>query len=154
MFNSDNATTLQYSIKCDESVLFALNRQIETWITRKFYYKFSNKWNFVCQIPDLTIYNRKEMMESYISASQSGYPTVIHACASMGIPQQNIAMLSKVQNDIMKIHDNFLPLATSYTQSSGDSKAGRPTEENPNSEVTISNRDRGTDEEKKAMAKA
>lgn len=154
VFNSDNATTLQYSIKCDESVLFALNRQIETWITRKFYYKFSNKWNFVCQIPDLTIYNRKEMMESYISASQSGYPTVIHACASMGIPQQNIAMLSKVQNDIMKIHDNFLPLATSYTQSSGDSKAGRPTEENPNSEVTISNRDRGTDEEKKAMAKA
>ena len=46
-------------------------------------------------------------------------------------------------------------MITSYHwQSSGDSKAGRPTEENPNSEVTISNRDRGTDEEKKAMAKA
>ena len=33
LFNSDNATTLKYSIKVDESVIFQLNKQISTWVS-------------------------------------------------------------------------------------------------------------------------
>lgn len=152
VFNSDNATTLQYSIKCDEALLFALNRQIETWITRKFIY--TQKGNFTCEILDLTIFNRKDMAELYLKEAQSGLPSVIHTWVAMGGRQENLMAYNFLQNKVLKIEENFIPLATSYTQSSSDSKSGRPTEDNPNSEVTIENRNRGTDSEKTAMNNA
>jgi len=152
VFNSDNATTLQYSIKCDEALLFALNRQIETWITRKFIYK--HKGNFVCEILDLTIFNRKDMADTFLKGAQSGVPTVVKTWIAMGGRQENLMAYNFLQNNILKVQDNFIPLSTSYTQSSKDSESGRPTEENPNSEVTIENRNRGTDAEKTAMNNA
>ena len=76
LFNSDSATTLQYSIKLDEAMLFALNRQVETWVTRKLIYNF--KGNFRCQFIDATALNRTELADQYLKAATYGIPSVVH----------------------------------------------------------------------------
>ena len=64
LFNSDNATTLKYSIKVDESVIFQLNKQISTWVTRKFTYK--HKGTFRVRLLDVTTINQQEQYDKYI----------------------------------------------------------------------------------------
>ena len=44
LFNSDNATTLKYSIQVDEARLFKFYRQLEAWVNRKLLYNFKGNW--------------------------------------------------------------------------------------------------------------
>ena len=150
LFNSDTATTLQYSIKLDESKLFSLNRQLETWVTRKFIYNF--KGNFRCQFIDITELSKAEVTEQYRTAATYGIPSVIHYCASLGINQVDMMALNYLQNDILEISTKFIPLSSSNTQSgmAGDDEGGRPVDKNTTSESTINNRENGTNEETKA----
>ena len=70
LFNSDNATTLKYSIKVDESVIFQLNKQISTWVTRKFTYK--HKGTFRVRLLDVTTINHKSNMTSILKVDNMG----------------------------------------------------------------------------------
>lgn len=146
LFNSDSATTLQYSIKLDESMLFALNRQVETWVTRKLVYNF--KGNFRCQFLDVTQLNRNELAEQYLKAATYGIPSVIHLCAILGINQVDMMALNYLQNNMLDIANQFIPLSSSNTQSgmAGDNEGGRPTTDSP-SESTVANRENGTNAE-------
>ena len=155
LFNSDTATTLQYSIKLDESKLFSLNRQLETWVTRKFIYNF--KGNFRCQFIDITELSKSEVTEQYRTAATYGIPSVIHYCAALGINQVDMMALNYLQNDVLEISTKFIPLSSSNTQSgmagndekqvnrNNTTKSGKPL-----SESTIKNRENGVDEETKA----
>ena len=149
LFNSDSATTLQYSIKLDESMLFALNRQVETWVSRKLIYNF--KGNFRCQLLDVTQLNRNELADQYLKAATYGIPSVIHLCAILGINQVDMMALNYLQNNMLDIANQFIPLSSSNTQSgmAGDNKGGRPESDNP-SESTVTNRENGTNEESSA----
>ena len=150
LFNSENATTLQFSVVLDESKLYSLNRQLETWVTRKFQYNF--KGNFKCQFLDVTHRNKKEVAEDYLKGATYGVPSVIHYAACLGINQVDLMSLNYLQNDVLDISTKFIPLSSSNTQSSmaGDDKGGRPTKDNTTSDSTVANRENGTDEEKKA----
>ena len=149
LFNSDNATTLQYSVVVDESKLYSLNRQLETWVTRKLQYNF--KGNFKCQFLDITHRNKKEVAEDYLKGATYGVPSVIHYAACLGINQVDLMALNYLQNDVLEIGTKFVPLSSSNTQSgmAGD-EGGRPTKEDTTSESTVANRENGTDAERKA----
>ena len=152
LFNSDSATTLQYSIKLDESMLFALNRQVETWVTRKLIYNF--KGNFRCQLIDVTALNCKDLADQYLKAATYGIPSVVHLCAILGINQTDMMALNYLQNNMLDIANQFIPLTSSNTQSSStkndDSENnGRPKTDNP-TESTVANQENGTDAEKQA----
>ena len=151
LFNSDSATTLQYSIKLDEAMLFALNRQVETWVTRKLIYNF--KGNFRCQFVDATALNRKDLADQYLKAATYGIPSVVHLCAILGINQVDMMALNYLQNNMLDIANQFIPLSSSNTQSGmaggEDGENGRPKSDNP-SESTVANQESGTDAEKKA----
>ena len=150
LFNSENATTLQFSVVLDESKLYSLNRQLETWVTRKFQYNF--KGNFKCQFLDVTHRNKKEVAEDYLKGATYGVPSVIHYAACLGINQVDLMSLNYLQNDVLDMSTKFIPLSSSNTQSgmAGDDKGGRPTKDNTTSDSTVANRENGTDEEKKA----
>lgn len=149
LFNSDSATTLQYSTKLDESMIFALNRQLETWVTRKLVYKF--KGNFRCTFIDVTQLSKKDVADELLKGAMSSAPTFFHYCAVLGINQGDMMALNYLQKDVLQVHLNYLPLASSHTQSSdSDSQGGRPTEDNPTSESTVTNKENGTNAETQA----
>ena len=146
LFNSDNATTLKYSIKVDESVIFQLNRQIETWVTRKYVYK--HKGNFRVQLLDVTRFNQEEMFEMYMKAGQYGQPVQAHVSAILGMNQQEMMAMNYIQNEILEIPTKFIPMTSSNTQSGMvDNEGGSPTVKDSDSENTIRNQEAGTNEE-------
>jgi hypothetical protein len=128
-------------------MLFALNRQVETWVTRKLVYNF--KGNFRCQLLDVTQLNRNELAELYLKAATYGIPSVIHLCAILGINQVDMMALNYLQNNMLDIANQFIPLSSSNTQSAMGDEGGRPTTDSP-SESTVRNRENGTDQESAA----
>lgn len=150
LFNSDSATTLEYSTKLDESQIFALNRQIETWVTRKYIYK--HKGNFKCVFVDVTQLSIDKVADRLLKGATLGVPTVAAYCSVLGINQGDMLALSYLQNEVLDIQKNFIPLSSSYNQGNSplDNKGGRPVEEGTTSESTIRNRENGTNAESKA----
>ena len=150
LFNSDSATTLQYSTKLDESQIFALNRQLETWASRKLVYKF--KGNFRCAFVDVTQLSINDVADRLLKAATYGLPTVSHYCAVLGINQNDMLALNYLQTDVLDISNNFIPLSSSNTMSAKsqeENKGGRPKTETP-ADSTVRNQNAGTNEESQA----
>ena len=145
LFNSDSTTALKYSIKVGESVIFQLNRQIETWVTRKYVYK--HKGNFRVQLLDVTRFNQQEVFDMYMKAGQYGQPVQAHISAILGMNQQEMMAMNYIQNDILDIPNKFIPMTSSYTQTSSSDSGGAPTVEDSDSDNTIRNQEAGTNEE-------
>lgn len=118
------SATLRLSIMADEQIVFAFMRQIERNINRLLKYETGDK--FKIQILDVTYFNQQEMYKTYLSGAQASLPMATMACSAMGLAQYDMMSMNYLENDVMGIFDNFLPLSTSYTQS-GD--ANRPTQE-------------------------
>ena len=152
LFNSDNATTLRYSIQVDEGRLFKFYRQLETWVTRKLIYNFKGNWR--CQMVDVTEHNKEDLIDQYLKLCSVGIPAVPFLCSVIGMNQTDTIALNYIQNDILKVGETFIPLMTSYTQTdnsaSGDSKNGRPSTKTgkETSNSTIANKEAGTDANK------
>lgn len=154
LFNSDNATTLKYSIKVDEGALFKFYRQIETWVNRKFIYEF--KGNFRCQMMDATVFSKDDLVDQYLKLATYGVPVVPYLCAVIGMNQVDIQALNYIQNEILQVSTAFLPLVSSNTQSgtlsgedqTGGSSGGRPAQSNTDSESTVTNNNNATNEAK------
>ena len=150
LFNSDSATTLQYSTKLDESQIFALNRQLETWVSRKLVYKF--KGNFRCAFVDVTQLSINDVADRLLKAATYGLPTVSHYCAVLGINQNDMMALNYLQTDVLDISNNFIPLSSSNTMSAKtqeENKGGRPKTDTP-TDSTVRNQNAGTNEESQA----
>lgn len=148
LFNSDNATTLKYSIKVDEGRLFKFYRQLENWVNRKLFLNFNGNWR--CQMLDATEMSKSEMASEYLKLAQYGIPTVPYLCALLGINQTDTIALNYVQNSILDITNQFKPLVSSNTQSSSTTteEGGRPATKDgqETSESTIKNKEADTNQ--------
>lgn len=130
LFNGgDNSTATKYSIKTDEAILFQLNRSLERWLNRKFKNKFNGM--FKVKLLDVTCYNKEEVIAQLTQGATLGLPVKMKMAAVVGqsTPLETEG-LTFLENDILGLHDKWIPLNTSYTQS-GDSVAtedegGRP----------------------------
>lgn len=116
LFNSDSAGSigLTNSIIVDEALMFAVLRQIERWVNRKM--KF-NGGKFKVIMPDLTIFNRTEMFESYKSSAEFGIPTKMFIGASLGMSPSDFINLNIMETEVLQLQDKLIPLASSHTQS-------------------------------------
>lgn len=146
LFNSDNATTLKFSIKVDEGQLFKFYRQIEAWVNRKLVYNFQGNWR--CQLVDATVFSKDDLVDQYLKLATYGVPVVPYLCAVIGMNQVDIQALNYIQNNILQVSTEFLPLVSSNTQSATGDEGGRPEEKNTNSESTIVNKNNDTNEAK------
>ena len=151
LFNSDNATTLKYSIQVDEARLFKFYRQLEAWVNRKLLYNFKGNWR--CQLVDVTVFSRDNLVDQYLRLAGYGVPIVPYLCAIVGINQTDTVALNYIQNDILDIRNTFIPLVSTNTMSNGGadsvtvgSQGGRPTNENTDSNSTIANREADTNQ--------
>ena len=132
LFNADKSTSqgLLMSIKTDEEIVFGVLTQIERWVNRYLKFQF-NDIMFSLDILDVTFFNRKEMYEMYLGASQYGLPVKNHLSATIGLSPIETMNMAYLENDILELQDKFIPLASSHTMSSDDiatigSSEGRP----------------------------
>lgn len=162
LFNTDGNLALDKSILNDETVMLNLIRKFEDFlnmIIKKF--NKSNKTTFKVQILNTTIYNYKELADTYKAQTQLGYSKILPAVA-LGQTQSSVLASVKFENEILDLPSKFIPPMSSNTMSAqtaeairsgnignknlddSEKKPGRPSNESQGksvSEKTIQNRE-------------
>ena len=121
----------------DEQIVFNLLLQIERWINRDL--KFNNKkYKFKIHLLPMTNFNQTDFVNRELKAAQFGVPNKIRLAVSMGMSQSSIMSMAFLENTILELHDNWIPLNSSHTTSGSESadtindNKGRPSQETNN----------------------
>jgi len=116
---------LETSIHSDESVCFRFLRQVERWCNRRLK-QISGTQKFAVQFLDVTRYNYKQMNELYMKMGQYGRPVRQAIDATLSFTPDMTAGLSFLENTVLAMYNNEVPMQSSNTMSSDD-EGGRPT---------------------------
>lgn len=119
-----SASTLSLSTINDQSIVFAMMRQIERWINRKLK-RISGPAKFKIKILDVTHFNKKEMHDQYVKDGQYGLPVRAAIMATGGYSPSDTENMQYLENVILSLHENEVPLISSNVQSNDE--GGRPT---------------------------
>ena len=140
LFGSDKQTaaSLNISIIADESLVFAVNRQIERNVNRLLKTVVKGVTKFQIKILDVSEFHKQQMHDMYLKDAQYGEPTKMATAATIGISQPTFSSIMFMENDFLNLHEEMIPLQSSYTQTSDD-EGGRPTAEEEGEEVSDSN---------------
>jgi hypothetical protein len=129
LFSSDNTTSqgLLMSIKADEEIVFSLLTQIETWLNRYLKSQHADLMFNVSILP-VTRFNQAEMYKMYLETASFGVPVKSHLSATVGLDPIEVMNMSFLENDLLKMHEEWIPLQSAHTQSNEDvlAKDGRP----------------------------
>jgi hypothetical protein len=125
LFNADKSTSqgLLMSIKTDEEMVFGVLNQITRWLNRYLKFEFSDLM-FNVDILHVTHFNRQEMYKMYLEAGQYGLPVKNHLSAVVGLSPIETMNMAYLENDLLKMHEEFIPLQSSHTMS-GDEEVGK-----------------------------
>lgn len=149
LFGSGNKTSvasLRLSIQNDEEIVIGFMRQVERWINRRL--KNYNGAKFKVQILPATIFNQENLFKIYKESATLGLPTKSIMSALNGLEPIDVASMCTLENDILNFPDNFIPLSSSYTQSSKES--GRPTNKSQGKDLTESGTQTAEDDQNNA----
>ena len=117
LFNPDGSSSLAYAIKKDEALMIAYLNMYESWIKFHINDKFSRTGlTFDFEIIPTTVFNRKDLQDSYFRGAQYGYSKMF-AGVVMGIKQMSQLSLMNFENDFLKMSEKMIPLQSSYTTS-------------------------------------
>lgn len=116
LFNADKSTSQGQllSVKTDEQIVFRVLNQIQRWVNRFLQFHFSDLL-FNVQILHATEFNRKELFAMYLEAGQYGYPVKNRAAAMIGLEPIEVMNMAYLENDLLKLHEEFIPLMSSHT---------------------------------------
>jgi hypothetical protein len=147
LFNADKSTSsgLLMSIKTDEEIVFGVLTQIERWVNRYLKFEYSDLMYNV-RILHVTHFNRADMYKMYLETGQYGIPVKSHLSAVVGLDPIETMNMAYLENNLLKMHEEFVPLMSSHTMGgdeqaqststtskdkgkSGDSAEGRPTKD-------------------------
>jgi len=115
-----SANALLLSIKSDQSITFGIVKSIEAVLNR-YIHSLGYGKAFKVTFLDCSPFNRKELGDMYLKACQYGVPMVSYYCASQGLSQAEMEGMNYLENTLLNIKDEFVPLQSSNTQSSSDS---------------------------------
>ena len=104
-----------------------LLRQVERWINRKLKID-DKKYQFKINMLNTTQYNQSEKIGQELKSAQFGLPNKIKLATTMGLSQSSIGSMAYLENEILRIHDNWIPLQSSHTQNN-DINSKAPTDE-------------------------
>lgn len=133
LFNTEASSTTQglaSSIKTDEEIVFATLAQFEAWVNRYLKYKYKSKLFFNVSLLPITVFNQKEMYDMYLSAGQYGLPVKSHIASVIGLEPIEVMSMAYLENEILKMHETFIPLQSSHTQSGDDTTGNSEDPEN------------------------
>lgn len=147
LFNSGSKSSvgLNKAIIADESMMFSILRQFERFFNRRLSQVVSKSHKFKVMFPDLTFYNRGEMLDKYLKTAQYGFPKSLVASA-MGINTSQLVGLNILENEYLELNTHLVPLSSSHTQS--DTPTGNRKDENDLSDKGLQTRDNDSNAER------
>lgn len=97
--------------------------QIEGWVNRYLSYSLSNpsKIKYLEISPWMKNEKKKELIES----AQYGVPVKMAVAALDGFSPLDVLRMQFVENDILSLHDSWIPLQSTYTRSSNTEGGGQ-----------------------------
>ena len=124
IFAPTGTQALPYSIKNDISVMMIIANKYARFFTFILNTLFANSnVSFKYMILPISIYNQSEYITDIYKLAQGGY-SFLQVAAAAGINQLELTSLKSLENDVLKLQDLLVPLASSYTEASGE--VGRP----------------------------
>lgn len=129
LFSTENNTTqgINKSIETDEQIVFALLRQFQRW-TNRFVKHAHGEVIFSIEILDVTYFNQESYYKRLLELAQYGIPVKTLIPASMGIEPIEVIGLTHLENEVLGIHESWIPLQSSHTMSNKD-RESNPTED-------------------------
>lgn len=131
------STGVEMSVKVDTSLAWAYVQYIERWCRRLISYRTSSV-DFNFEILDVHIFNKDAAVDRELKLAQSGIPNKMKVAAASGLSPVEVMSNQIWENEILEIHNNWIPLQTSYTLSSSDEEGGRPAESSDSTDTTES----------------
>ena len=117
LFNPENSSTLAYQIKKDEAYVGKYLNVYEHWIKFLINERFQRTGlSFDFKILPTTVFNRQDIQSATTRGAQYGY-SKMYAGVAMGIKQLDQISLMDFENNLLKMHERMIPLASSYTSS-------------------------------------
>lgn len=134
LFNgSSSGTAVTMSVENDAGFVYGVYRQLERWTNRYIKLRNYNKkvFKFYFYLLDITIFNRDNVSKRYKDAVTLGVSCIDKWLASLDMTPSRTLGSFILHNDIFDFHNNFVPLATSYTEPAqvAEKEVGRPTAE-------------------------
>ena len=131
--DNPSSSTIKLSLKSDEEIIFAVMRQLERWVNRKLK-SLSGTVKFKIKFLDVTAYNQDDKFNQIIKGAQYSLPLKMAAYSILGFEPSDIAGMSYLENTVLKLQDNLVPLQSSYTQT--NESQGRATNESKGEDLT------------------
>lgn len=127
LFNNpkSSANALMLSIKADQAITYELVLSLQDAVNR-YIQSFGFGKNFKVVFLDVSPFNRKEAGDQYLKACQYGVPMVSYYCASQGLDQAELDSMNYLENEVLNIKKDFIPLQSSSTQSASGGDVGAP----------------------------
>lgn len=127
LWNSDKGGSvgLDASIKTDEAMSLEILKQIQRW-TNRYVKTVLNGTSVSVKFHDITIFNRGSYLSDLQSQASLGLPVKLEWATAKGMTPLEVQGAMILENDILKLHEKFIPLTSSYQQSA-NSEVGAPT---------------------------
>lgn len=122
LFNNPKASAnaLLLSIKADQNLTYGIVKSIEDALNRYIQYQSFGK-NFKVTFLNSSVYNNKELGESYLKACTYGLPFVSYYAASQGMTQDDVDGMHFLEHEVLGIPEVFVPLQSSSTMPAAES---------------------------------
>lgn len=130
MFNGGSSgTAFKLSIENDAAFIYAFYRQCERFFNRFIKMRKYNKpaYKFALHIQDSTVFNRTDVADSFLKASQNGLPFKMDYAVALGKSQSKLMGAAFIEKDVLHLQDYLVPLSTASVTE--DASVGRPTNE-------------------------
>lgn len=129
IFSSTTATAVKFSYSKDLALMMNYANKCSVFITNylNFHYANSNV-SFKYTILPISHFNAEDYTKASLSLANSGYSFILPALG-LGLTQRDLNNIKDLENDVLKLSEKLIPLATSYTQSGKNGtnpEGGRP----------------------------
>lgn len=149
LFTDSGSTdaAMKYSTITDEQSVFTLLLQIERWLNRKLKYENNKKYKFKIKILPITNFNKSDFINRELKAAQFSISNKIRLAVSLGLDQSEVSDMAFLENEVLGLHELWIPLSSSHTSPGGESEnVINDGKGKPNKETTNQNSDGGDEE--------
>lgn len=126
IFNSDTSMALEPSINNDISIMMTLEEKFARFVTNIINSQFANgSISFNYKILEVSKQNCSKILEDSIKLATLGYSQILPSVIN-GVDQYELMNLKNLENNLLGLKDNLVPLQTSYTQTGSKTSDGEP----------------------------
>lgn len=149
IFSLGNNASLETSLQNDLALMMFLGNKYSLFITNLINKEFGNSSiSFKYELLPITYYNSEKYIDTTLKMANSGYSFLLPTVA-LGFSQRDLSGLKDLENDLLKLNEKLIPLASAFTQTTEANKNGAPKkEDSEKADQTIKNEESIENQEK------